>query len=345
MNKSLTGLDQDGAGGRCQRCRQRPAVRTLIINEPGRQERLRLCASCFRIMRGPRAAGRDSDPSFRLKAQRLLRLRQRIGLLKNTGVDEELSDVERKMLDHELAIAEELQANLLPKKMPQIPGYDISAYYRPSREVGGDYYDFIDIDADHLGILVADVSGKGIPGSIVMTETRALVKSEAVRTRSPAETLTRVNRVLYNDIKRGMFVTLYYVICQISTGVFTCVSAGHNPMVIWRNASNTCHLVNPNGLALGIDKGPLFEKTLKEQRIQLFPGDRFVLYTDGVIESMNENQEEFGQNRFFLRIKQLANRSSSELLSLIVAELEAHQGMGPQHDDITLVTGRTVVES
>ena len=268
---------------------------------------------------------------LRLKAQKRLQLRQRMGLLKHKNADEDLSDVERKMLDHELAIAEELQANLLPRKVPQIPGYDVSAYYRPSREVGGDYYDFIEIDADHLGILVADVSGKGIPGSIVMTETRALVKSEAVRTLSPAETLTRVNRVLYHDIKRGMFVTVYYCILQLNKMLLTCVSAGHNPMVLWRKASNTCHLVNPNGLALGIDKGPL-------------KGDRFALYTDGVIESMNRNSEQFGQNRFYLRVKQLADKSSSEFLSLLVSELEAHQGEAPQHDDITIVTGRTVAE-
>ena len=289
-------------------------------------------------------AGASSVSLLRLKAQKRLALRQRMGLLKNRTTEEEMSDVERKMLDHELAIAEELQANLLPRKVPQIPGYDVSAYYRPSREVGGDYYDFIEIDADHLGILVADVSGKGIPGSIVMTETRALVKSEAVRTLSPAETLQRVNRVLYHDIKRGMFVTVFYMILQLQKGILSAVSAGHNPMVLWRKASNTCHLVNPNGLALGIDKGPLFDKTLKEQKIQLFKGDRFVLYTDGVIESMNLANEQYGQNKFYLRAKQLADKSSSEFLSLLVSEVEAHQGAAPQHDDITIVTGRTVAE-
>jgi sigma-B regulation protein RsbU (phosphoserine phosphatase) len=281
---------------------------------------------------------------LRLKAQKRIQLRQRMGLLKHKNLDEDLSEVERQMMAHELAIAEELQANLLPRKVPQIHGYDVSAYYRPSREVGGDYYDFIEIDADHLGILVADVSGKGIPGSIVMTETRALVKSEAVRTLSPAETLIRVNRVLYNDIKRGMFVTVFYMILSLQKAILSCVSAGHNPMVLWRKASNTCHLVNPNGLALGIDKGPLFEKTLKEQKIQLFKGDRFVLYTDGVIESMNQRHEQYGQNRFYLRTKQLADKSSSEFLSLLVTEVEQHQGDATQHDDITIVTGRTVAD-
>jgi len=288
--------------------------------------------------------GRESDSLLRLKAQKNLQLRQRMGLLKHKNADEALDAVERKMLDHELAIAEELQANLLPKKMPQIPGYDISSYYRPSNEVGGDYYDFIEIDGDHLGIVVADVSGKGIPGSIVMTETRALLKSEAIRTLSPSETLMRVNRVLYNDIKRGMFVTVFYAVLQIQKSMLTCVSAGHNPMVLWRKAANTCHLVNTNGLALGIDKGPLFDQTVKEQRVQLFKGDRFVLYTDGVTESMNTKREQFGQNRFYLRVKQSAERSSSEFLSTLVKELEIHQGEAPQHDDITIVACRTVVE-
>jgi len=287
--------------------------------------------------------GRASESLLRQNAQKRLQLRQRMGLLKNKSADEKLNAVERKMLDHELAIAEELQANLLPKQMPQIPGYDISSYYRPSQEVGGDYYDFIEIDGDHLGIVVADVSGKGIPGSIVMTETRALLKSEAVRTLSPAETLMRVNRVLYNDIKRGMFVSVFYAVLQIQKSILTCVSAGHNPMVLWRKASNTCHLVNTNGLALGIDKGPLFDRTVKETRVQLFKGDRFVLYTDGVTESMNQKREQFGQNRFYLRVKQSGEKSCSEFISILVQELEAHQGTAPQHDDITVVACSTVV--
>jgi len=265
-----------------------------------------------------------------------------MGLLRNKAADDELDDVEKKLLEHELAIAGELQANLLPRRLPQLPGYDIRTYYKPSREVGGDYYDFIEIDADHLGLLVADVSGKGIPASIVMTETRALMKSEARRTLSPAEALARVNRTLYQDIKRGMFVTMYYMILSIPRRILTVTSSGHNPMVIWRRATNTCHLVNPNGLALGIDKGPFFEKTVKEQRIQLNEGDRFVLFTDGVVECMNASEEQYGTNRAYLRMKQLAPQGSSEFLSLFVADLEAHQGDAPQHDDVTLLTGRVI---
>jgi serine phosphatase RsbU (regulator of sigma subunit) len=137
-----------------------------------------------------------------------------------------------------------------------------------------------------------------------------------------------------------MFVTMFYMVVSLERGIVLVTSAGHNPMVLWRAATNTCHLVNPNGLALGIDKGPLFEKTIKEQKIQLFKGDRFVLYTDGVIETMNTNHEQLGQNRFYVKVKQLAEKTSSEFLSILVDDLEAHQGEAPQHDDITIVTGR-----
>ncbi len=284
-----------------------------------------------------------STQLLRMRAQKRMGA-GRMGLLRRKSETEQLDDVEQKMLEHELAIAEELQANLLPRKVPQLPGYDINAYYRPSREVGGDYYDFIEIDENHLGVVVADVSGKGIPGSIVMTETRALMKSEGCRTMSPAETLIRVNRVLYNDIKRGMFVTMYYMVMSLDRNIVIVTSAGHNPMVLWRAATNTCHLVNPNGLAMGIDKGPVFEKTVKEQKIQLFKGDRFVLYTDGVIECMNEDKVQLGQSRFYMKAKLLAERSSSEFLSLLVEDIERHQGSAPQHDDITIVTGRLMPE-
>lgn len=290
----------------------------------------------------PGASSTSSMSTLRAKTAKKMSLRSRMGLLRNKAAEEELDDVEQKLLEHELAIAGELQANLLPRRIPQIPGYDLRAYYKPSREVGGDYYDFIEIDADHLGILVADVSGKGIPASIVMTETRALMKSEAVRTLSPAEAISRVNRTLYNDIKRGMFVTLFYMILSLPKRILTVTSCGHNPMVIWRKSTNTCHLVNPNGLALGIDKGDFFDKTIKEQRIQLYDGDRFVLYTDGVVESMNAANELYGQNKLYVRVKQLAEKSSSEFLSILVNDVESHQGDAPQHDDITIVSGRVM---
>ncbi|HTF55800.1 MAG TPA: PP2C family protein-serine/threonine phosphatase [Planctomycetota bacterium] len=278
----------------------------------------------------------------RRRTMHRLGLRGRMGLLSGKASADPLDAVEKKMLQHELAIAEELQSNLLPRRIPKVEGVDLSAYYRPSEEVGGDYYDFIEIDDDHLGIAVADVSGKGIPGAMVMTEARALLKSEAGRSLSPAETLLRVNRVLFQDIKRGMFVTMCYMVLSLRGKSLTLSSAGHLPLLLWRRASGTCHGVNPLGLALGIDKGPLFEKKLREERVALGAGDRFVGCTDGVVEAMNPDHEEMGAERFQELVALHADRPSGEFVTKIIDGVEAHAGAAPQHDDITLVTGRMV---
>ncbi|MEK7450127.1 MAG: SpoIIE family protein phosphatase [Planctomycetota bacterium] len=252
-------------------------------------------------------------------------------------------EIEAKALERELNIAQQIQTNLLPKKIPVITGYDIGTFYRPSREVGGDYYDLIQIDENNLGIIVADVSGKGIPGSMVMTMTRSLVRMESTRNLSPADTLRKINRILATDVRRGMFVTAMYLILNIKAKTILVSSAGHNPLVVWHQARHTYELINPNGIALGFDRGIVFEKTIKEQLIQLFPGDRFVLYTDGVIEEMNAHQEEFGSERFYKLVGQLTDHPSEVFIKQIVKILDGHKGAAPQHDDITLVSVKVTV--
>ena len=256
-----------------------------------------------------------------------------------TAHDQELQS---KALEHDLAIASEIQSNLVPKRMMKVPGYDISAYYRPSKEVGGDYYDFIQVDDDNEGIIVADVSGKGVPGSLVMTMARAFIRMEAERGKnsSPADTLMKANRMLAQDIKKGMFVTALYCILNKRTNEIRVASAGHNPLVVWRAASNTVELVNPNGIALGFDKGPVFERTVKEVGIALGHGDRIVAFTDGTVEAMNAANQEFGDERFYTLIRDLAPRDSNQMLNLLVKALDEHKGHAPQSDDITIVTLR-----
>jgi len=251
-------------------------------------------------------------------------------------------EIQSRALEHDLSIAAEIQSNLVPKRMLKIPGYDISAYYRPSKEVGGDYYDFIEVDEDHEGIIVADVSGKGVPGSMVMTMARAFIREEAARSRntSPADTLMKANRLLAQDIKKGMFVTALYCILNKRTNELRVASAGHNPLVVWRGATNQVQLVNPNGIALGFDKGPVFERTVKDEVIVLGHGDRIVAFTDGTVEAMNARNQEFGDERFYTLIRDLAPRDSNQLLNLIVKELDEHKGHAPQSDDITIVTLR-----
>jgi sigma-B regulation protein RsbU (phosphoserine phosphatase) len=208
--------------------------------------------------------------------------------------------------------------------------------------VGGDYYDFIQIDEDHEGIIVADVSGKGIPGSLVMTMARAFIRMEAERSRntSPSDTLIRTNRMLAQDIKKGMFVTGLYAIINKKTRELRVASAGHNPMLVWRAASNQVELVNPNGIALGFDKGPVFERSIKEERVSLDHGDRIVMYTDGTVEAMDAANKEFGDEPFQALVRDLAPRDSNQMLNLLVKALDDHRGKAPQSDDITIVTLR-----
>ncbi|MCB9894467.1 MAG: PP2C family protein-serine/threonine phosphatase [Planctomycetes bacterium] len=240
---------------------------------------------------------------------------------------------------HDLDIAKEIQENLLPKHVPRIAGYDVSAYYSPSKEVGGDYYDFFLVDKTHLGMVCADVSGKGIPGSMVMMMAKALVSYEASDNLSPRDIFCKVNRTLAKDIKRGMFVTAFYMLLDIPTARLTVASAGHNPLLLYRAATKQCVEVNPGGIALGFDKdGRLFERNMKEEVIQLQRGDRAVIYTDGVTEAMSPTNEEFGEERMQAITIQCASRSSSEYLTTLVNAIQGHAQTDDQHDDITIVT-------
>jgi serine phosphatase RsbU (regulator of sigma subunit) len=245
---------------------------------------------------------------------------------------------ERQAIEHELAIATEIQTKLLPDRIPQIPGYDLYSFYLSAKEVGGDYYDFLVVDPTHLGIIVADVSGKGIPGSMVMTMVRSLIRLASHRETSPAETLKKVNRILAKDIRRGMFVTAIYAVLDVQRKVLTVSSAGHNPMVYFDSRRATSRLVNPAGIALGFDKGRTFDENIKEEAIDLSPGDRIALYTDGVVEAMNERSEEFGMERFLAIVNASAGASSKDFTSAVVQALERHRGKAEQSDDITITT-------
>jgi len=254
----------------------------------------------------------------------------------------EARELERQSerLASELNAAREIQATLLPARIPQIQGYDIYPVYRSAKEVSGDYYDFIPVDRAHLGFIVADVSGKGIPGSMVMASTRTVVRLVAAENPSAADVLIKANAIIARDIKRGMFITAIYGILNVRSRVLTVASAGHNPMVLFRERTGRCELVNPSGIALGFDKGPIFNRTIKEEKIQLARGDRVVLYTDGVVEAMSPKKEEFGEEQFCRLVREIARLDSRTFVSRVIAALDAHRGSAEQHDDITISTFR-----
>jgi serine phosphatase RsbU (regulator of sigma subunit) len=247
-------------------------------------------------------------------------------------------ELEQEKVQAELDTAREIQAHLLPSKIPQLPGFDIYQAYSPAKEVGGDYFDFIPVDRENLGVVVADVSGKGIPGSMVMGSTRTVLRMLAAGNASASDTLAQTNAIVARDIKRGMFVTAIYGVLNVRQKTLTVASAGHNPMVLFRARSGKCELVNPAGIALGFDKGPIFNRTVKEQTIQLYKGDRIVMYTDGVVEAMDERHEEFGDERFYKWVQVNSRGKSRDFVRALLRELEGHRGNADQHDDITIVT-------
>ena len=249
-------------------------------------------------------------------------------------------ELEQRVLEHELDIATEIQTGLLPGRLPQIEGYDVFAYYGSAREVGGDYYDFIEIDADHLGIVVADVSGKGVPGSMVMTMTRSLIRFASLRNPSPADTLRRVNRALSRDIRRGMFVTAVYMILHPKDRTLRVSNAGHNPILRYDARTGEVEEINPRGIAVGFDKGPLFESNLDEITVTLAPGDRILAFTDGVVEAHDPRGEEFGEERVRELLRTAGDLDSKGLVQKLLAEVESHQAGTEQSDDITITTFR-----
>lgn len=239
--------------------------------------------------------------------------------------------------DIELSHAKDIQQRLLPRNIPNLKGFEFHQIYISAKEVGGDYYDIMPVDDSNIALLVADVSGKGIPGSMVMAETRTILRIIRTHFLSTKKVMTYANRHLAEDIKPGMFVTMMYCILNLKDKTMLVSSAGHNPLMIQRATGEFIKL-NPKGIALGFDKGPIFERVIAEQKIQLMQGDRVVMYTDGVVESMNPNREEYGEDRLEEFVQRNSKLSSKGFVDKLMADVHSHQGAAEQHDDITILT-------
>lgn len=211
----------------------------------------------------------------------------------------------------------------------------MEAFYKAAKEIGGDYYDFINISPTKIGFVIADVSGKGVPGSLGMVVTRSIFRIQAMGGGTAADVLKRTNELVYREIKRGMFVTMFYAILDADQCTVNCASAGHNPPVLL--SKTTVNWINLDGLALGVDKGPLFNKTVKESTIQLHAGDLMLLYTDGVSEAMNAKQEEFGEDRLAEVIRRAGHKKLKECIQALNKDVEKFVGSVAQSDDITVV--------
>lgn len=254
--------------------------------------------------------------------------------------------VEQEKAEYELSIAREVQRQLLPAEAPTILGFDSAAFYQGAKAVSGDYFDFIPLGNGLWGFIIADVSGKGIPGSMVMAVTRTIVRLVANKHQNrAAETLKETNRLISKQIKRGMFVTAFYAILNENTGTVTYASAGHNPMVIYRAATGAYELATGKGIALGFNEGPLFDKTIQEQTTVLGAGDSMLLYTDGFPEAMNSENQEFGEEKFYETVAQHGRLDARGMIAKLVEAIAGHRADAEQSDDLTIIAVRNVANS
>jgi PAS domain S-box-containing protein len=240
---------------------------------------------------------------------------------------------ERERIEQELRVARLIQQTLLPKALPQLPGYDIAAYYQPAREVGGDFYDFLRLQDGRLGLVMGDATGKGMPAALVMAAARSMLRAVAQTSDSPGEVLKRANEVLVADIPPNMFVTCFYAVLEPETGCLRYANAGHD-LPYLRHGGDTVEL-RARGMPLGLMPGMGYE----QKEIVLEAGNSVFFYSDGLVEAHDPEGEMFGFPRLRRLIAASSMGSGEELVNFLLKELYSFASEGwEQEDDITLTT-------
>ncbi len=250
---------------------------------------------------------------------------------------------EKRRLEEELRIAREIQMSLLPRGALSLPGLGVSALCVPAREVGGDYYDFFRLDDQRMGVLIADVAGKGTSAALYMAELKGLLLSLSMIHSSPKALLVQANRVLANHLDSRSFITMTYAVLDLGRRTMTYARAGHTPLMHFRQDGEGVRIVDvlaPDGIVLGLGIDGIaarFEQMLQECTVPLRPGDVFVLFTDGITEAMNPSADLFGEDRLQELVAELGHLPPDEIRDGIVREVEAFAGGADQHDDMTMI--------
>lgn len=244
---------------------------------------------------------------------------------------------DKQQIASELSVATHIQTSMLPRIFPAFPAqkeFDIYAMTNPAKEVGGDFYDFFLVDDDHLAVVVADVSGKGIPAALFMVIAKTLIKDHAQRGTSPDVVFTEVNRLLCEANDEGMFVTAWLGVLELSTGHLSYVNAGHNPPLLRRAGGGYDYLRTRSGFVLaGVE-----ETRYRSCSLELAPGDALFLYTDGVTEATDAEKQLYGEERLATALNSHKDYAPKELLSAVRDDVEAFVGQAPQFDDITVLS-------
>jgi serine phosphatase RsbU (regulator of sigma subunit) len=247
---------------------------------------------------------------------------------------------ERERMQHELDIAREVQRSFLPTKMPEVEGLDLAAICLAAEEVGGDYYDVVRLDEDRLGVVVGDVSGKGIQASFYMTLVKGFLQALWQEPIPPSEVLRRLNRLFCANVPRGVFISVLCGVFDLRARTFTFARAGHNPLLVKRAGNGAAEALQPPGLAVGLTSGRRFDETLRDQTLPLRAGDVFVFYTDGFSEAMDRHRRIYGDDRLAAAVAAADARRAAYVVGHLVAAVSAYAEEKGLHDDMTMVVVR-----
>jgi sigma-B regulation protein RsbU (phosphoserine phosphatase) len=240
--------------------------------------------------------------------------------------------IEKQRIEEELGFAKEIQKNLLPHHSCTTDCYDLAGYNLPSKEVGGDYYDFIPLSEERIGIAIGDISGKGIPAAILMSNLQAALRISASRSEIPQDVIQQVNIHITQTTSAEKFATFFYGIFNTNNRVLEYTNAGHNFPILWRQ-NGSYSFLQEGGLIIGVMEGALY----KTERITLNPSDFLVLYTDGITEALNQHDEEFGEDRLLQSLRKSKELSSHGIIDTILNSVIDFTHGHLQTDDLTLV--------
>ena len=241
--------------------------------------------------------------------------------------------VDRERLRREFQLAQDIQRTFLPEKMPTIEGWNVDVRWRPALQVGGDFYDAIPIGEDHYGLLIADVSDKGLPASLYMTVARTLIHAAAREGNSPVATLQNVNQLLLENSREGLFITVFYAVLNIRSGELIYANAGHNKPLLLRKNHKEVLWLEKGGMPLGVEKDLPIQNII----LQIRPGDHLVMYTDGVTDARSPDDNLFGEDRLFHVVSNYNANTEGSLIEAIDSKLLDFQSNASASDDVTLL--------
>ena len=256
------------------------------------------------------------------------------------GLQEALE--EKREIDRDIHLAQQIQNSLLPQEIPIYPSIELAAFSYPAMEIGGDYYDFIEIDDQHIGLVIADVSGKGIGGALMMAVCRSVLSVNAKNVYNPSHMLTSLNNTLSSNLPEDMFISMLYMVLNLDTHLLSYARAGHEAPVIIRQNDSICEQTETAGIAIGLVDDKTFEQITETRNVALEAGDLIVTYTDGITEAMNKNQEEWGKENLILSTRRRARASAHDLLDSIRADVLEFTGNTRQYDDMTMLALKIV---